>query len=140
MHWHTNVEVFDQLGSIGGCNPGVTQPREECPHLSVRGLLGALRVFHSFAPVISGVGHLAPPVVPLAVNIIEVAHTLSVRSATQCLILLVNSGENLLRRSKDAHCTKLGATAVTRRHDNSNPQLFWDSCGQRAVEAVTIPV
>src|SRR6516162_5362292 len=70
-HWYVNIEVLDHLGSIGGCDPGVAQAIEEYPHLFVRGLLGALRAFHSFAPVIIGVDHLAPPVVPLTVNIMR---------------------------------------------------------------------
>ena len=58
-HRHVNIEALDHLGSIGGCDPGVTQATEECPQLFVRGLLGTLRVLRSFAPEIIGVGHLA---------------------------------------------------------------------------------
>ena len=58
-HRHVNIEALDHLGSIGGCDPGVTQATEECPQLFVRGLLGTLRVIRSFAPEIIGVAHLA---------------------------------------------------------------------------------
>jgi hypothetical protein len=37
-----NIEALDHLGSIGGCDPGVTQAVEECPQLFVRGVLGKL--------------------------------------------------------------------------------------------------
>jgi len=52
-----NIEALDHLGSIGGCDPGVTQAVEECPQLFVRGLLGKLRVFRSFTLKIIGAGH-----------------------------------------------------------------------------------
>src|SRR6516165_5116099 len=57
-HRNVNIEARDHLGSIGGCDPGVTQATEECPQLFVRGRLSTLRVFRSFVPEIIGVDHL----------------------------------------------------------------------------------